>query len=99
MARIEKQYAVEILERYSHGHYGKTYYFGMYVPGFSKKDAEEVAIEMLSEMTFDEITKRCVDENPLSKPWTFWGDYPHWIGKPIGLENADRFFSCKAYIE
>lgn len=94
MAKKEKQYAVEVLEKHQHGRYGKRFYFGMYLPGFSKKDAEEVGIETLAEMTFNEINSRCVDEK--MKPWECWR-----IEKdtPIGIELANMFFCCKAYIE
>lgn len=97
----ERQYAVEVLEKHQHGRYGKRFYFGMYLPGFSKKDAEEVGIEMLAAMTFDEINNRCVDDG--MKPWQMWhqGDRERNNGKdaPIGFDLAEAFFSCKAYIE
>ena len=92
-----KQYAVEVVQRYSHGRYGKDFYFGMYVPGFSKKDAECVAIEMVSEMTFEEINNRCVDKG--QKPWQIYAEHEHGADKPIGIEQAEFFFDCKAYIE
>ena len=97
----EKQYAVELLEKHQHGKYGKEFYFGLYVPGFNKKDAEEVALETVSRMTFNEIVERTVDR---MKP--FWEILyrPHWLpdGKtdvPVGMEFAQRFFTFKAYIE
>lgn len=98
----ERQYAVEILEAHQHGRYGKQFYFGMYLPGFSKKDAEEVAIETLSTMSFEEIKSRCVDENRMY-PWECWHQREHERknGKdaPIGIELAESFYSCRAYIE
>lgn len=97
----EKQYAVEILESHQHGQYGKRFYFGMYVPGFSKKDAEEVAMEELAAMTWSEINSRCVTEKAL--PWSIWyqPEYERINGKDaaIGYKLARMFFSCKAYIE
>lgn len=102
MGRVEKQYAVEILERHQHGRYPKEFYFGMYLPGFSKKDAEEVAIETLSEMTFKEINERCVNGNKMH-PWQTWHQQEHerknGADAPIGFELAEAFFSCRAYIE
>ena len=96
----EKQYAVEVLERYQHGRYGKRFYFGMYLPGFSKKDAESVGIETLAGMTFDEINSRCVDDK--MKPWQCWhqGEHERENGKsaPIGMELAEAFFCCRAYV-
>lgn len=97
----EKQYAVEVLEKHQHGRYGKRFYFGMYLPGFSKKDAEAVGIEELAGMTFDEINKRCAEDG--MKPWEVWYQPEHEKknGKdcPIGFELAEMFFCCKAYIE
>ena len=98
----EKQYAVEILERHQHGRYGKQLYFGMYLPGFSKRDAEEIGIETLASMSFDEIKSRCIDPNRMY-PWECWHQHEHeskhGAGAPIGLDLAETFFSCKAYIE
>lgn len=93
----EKQYAVEVIQRYSHGRYGKDFYFGMYIPGFSKKDAEEVGMETLAGMTFDEINSRCVNNN--QKPWQIWDEHEYGNQKPIGFELAERYFVCRAYIE
>ena len=99
--KTEKQYAVEVLQRYSHGRYGKDFYFGMYLPAFNKKDAEEVGIETLAGMTWNEINSRCIDNK--QKPWMVWhqGEHEriHGADAPIGFENAEKFFSCKAYIE
>lgn len=97
----EKQYAVEVLEAHQHGRYGKRFYFGMYLPGFSKKDAEEVGMEELAGMTFAEINSRCIDDK--MKPWQCWHqeNYERQNGKDaaIGIELARMFFCCKAYIE
>ena len=93
----ERQYAVEVVERYAHGKYGKEFYFGMYLPGFSKKDAEEVGIETIATMTFDEINKRCVNDK--QKPWQMWDEGHHGKAKPIGFEMAEKYFTCRAYIE
>ena len=93
----EKQYAVEVIERYQHGRNGKEFYFGMYLPGFSKKDAEEVGIETLAAMTFEEINGRCIKDN--MKPWQIWDEKEHGTQNPIGFELAEKYFSCRAYIE
>jgi len=90
----QRQYAVEVLSKYSHGKYGKTFYFGFYLYGFSKTDAENVAAETLAEMTFPEISKRCVD---CGKPWETF-DYSRKDEK-IGFDMVDKYFSFKAYIE
>lgn len=101
MAKVERQYAVELLEKYQHGCYGKCFYFGLYVPGFSKKDAEEVALETVAGMSLNEIKERTVDSEK-----NFWGTLylPNWTPhgdptKPVGMEFAERFFTYKAYIE
>lgn len=97
----EKQYAIEVLEAHRHGKYGKQFYFGMYIPGFNKKDAEAVGIETLAEMTFKEINARCVDKK--MKPWEVWYQPEHerenGENAPIGIDLAEAFFSCRAYIE
>ena len=96
-----KQYAVEVLEGHQHGRYGKDYYFGMYLWGFNKKDAEDVGIEELANMSFREINERCIDDR--QKPWQMWHQQEHEreFGEdaPIGIENAEMFFTCRAYIE
>lgn len=97
MMKHERQYAVEILQRHSHGRYGKDFYFGMYVPGFSKKDAEEVALETLAQMTFAEIDERCVDNK--QKPWHLWIAREIGFDTKIGFDIAESYFTCKAYIE
>lgn len=96
-----KQYAVEVLERHQHGRYGKRFYFGMYLWGFNKKDAEEVGLEELAGMTFKEINARCVDDT--MKPWEAWHQHEHEQKRgedaPIGFDLAEAFFCCRAYIE
>ena len=96
-----KQYAVEVIQRHSHGRYGKDFYFGMYLCGFNKKDAEEVGIETLAQMTFNEINSRCVNDD--RKPWEVFDQCRHERenGKdaPIGVKLAERYFTCRAYIE
>ena len=94
--RKERQYAIEVLERHQHGKWGKEFYFGMYLPAFSKKDAEEVGIEELASMSFAEITSRCVDDR--KKPWQFFEDNNE-KDIPIGRSLAEKYFTCKAYIE
>ena len=90
----ERQYAVEILSRVKHGKYGRHFFFGMYLPGFSKKDAEEVAIEELAQMTINELQERTVDNMK-----DYWNIVHMDKTVPIGFENAEFFFHCKAYIE
>lgn len=98
MARKEKQYAVEILEKMQHGRWGKDFYFGMYVPGFSKKDAEEVALEMVAGMTFNEIKTATVDK--MKGFWNCCYDmYKKDHNKPVGFEFAEKYFTYRAYIE
>lgn len=99
--RQMKQYAVEVISAHQHGKYGKEFYFGMYLYGFNKKDAEAVGIETLAAMTFDEINARCIQQG--QHVWQVYhqGEYEHNNGKtaPIGFELAEKFFQCKAYIE
>ena len=95
--RETKQYAVEVTERFSHGRHGKTFYFGLYLCGFNKKDAEEVGYETLAEMTFDEINETCVSDG--MKPWQIYDQIAYGSDRPIGFELAEKYFQCKAYIE
>ena len=89
-----KQYAVEVLERIKRGHEERRYYFGMYLPGFNKKDAEEVGLETLAGMTFEEIESCCIRHD--EKPWELMMQKP--TGN-IGWDLACKYFSCRAYIE
>lgn len=99
--REPKQYAVEVVQKHQHGRYGKDFYFGMYLYGLNKKDAEEVGMEELAQMSFKEIDERCVDSK--MKPWHIWTKDEHertnGVDAPIGFENAEKFFACRAYIE
>ena len=99
MARKERQYAVECLEKVQHGRYEKEFYFGLYVPAFSKKDAQEVALEMVAGMTLDEIKTATVDK--MKSYWDyFYASHHHRDPKqPVGFEFAEEFFTYRAYIE
>lgn len=100
MARELKQYAVEVISKHSHGRYGKEFYFGMYLWGFNKKDAEEVGMETLAAMSIDEINSRSVqpiDWDWWTSAWLFKKE--HGTSAPIGFELAGEGFCCRAYIE
>lgn len=98
----ERQYAVEVLEKWQHGKYGKRFYFGLYVPGFNKADAEAVAEEVVAGMNFYELNSRCVDPEK-DKPWTVWHEAEqkrrNGENAPIGFDFTGKFFTFKAYIE
>ena len=97
--RQEKQYAVEVIERHQHGMHGKEMYFGLYVPGFNKSDAEEVAMETIAAMTFGEINSRCIKQGDFCHPWHVWDQPRIGTDTPIGFDMAEKYFTCKAYIE
>lgn len=97
----ERQYAVEVLERFQHGKYGKDFYFGLYVPGYNKKDAEQVAFETVAGMTFNEIKERTRDQ--VKSRWDIIYK-PAWLPdgnpeKPVGIKFVESFFTFKAYTE
>ena len=94
-----KQYAVECLGTYRHGKYGKDFYFGLYVPAYSKKDAIEAAITVVAEMSFDDIVEATIDENKCFWTQLVGHNYSKDKSQPVGLEFVETFFSFRPYIE
>lgn len=98
-----KQYAVEVLEKGSHGKYGKDFFFGMYLWGYNKQDAVDAAYTELSEMTIDELCERATDDKMKYYLNASFAIYMHnkeyGEDAPIGIEIAEKLFTCKAYIE
>ena len=99
MARETKQYAVECLGTYRHGKYGKDFYFGLYVPAYSKKDAIEAAITVVSEMSYQDIITATIDENKCFWTQLVGHDYDRDKSLPVGLEFVEKYFTFRPYIE
>lgn len=97
-----KQYEVEINEKSSHGRYGKENYTCWCLSHTSKAGAEDFAIDILSGKTWREFITE-VEEvkgkkiGPLDSIRFIVGSKGFKEDDYIGLENAERFFSFKAY--
>lgn len=83
----DKTYSVEVLEKYSHGKYGKTYFFGLCVSATSKKSAETFAEELVNEMDMNEFLFHCIDESKETARQYIFG---------MGMKKPELSF--KAYI-
>lgn len=57
-----KDYTVEVLEKYSHGPYGKQFYFGMIVCADNKQSAQSMVEELVDDMTDDEFIEWCTND-------------------------------------
>ena len=92
-----KQYAVEVLEKHSHGTYGKELYATWCLSETSKKGACSFASEILAGMSWREIF---VGNDKYSKLDDFMQEMhiPRGckLDDTIGYENADRCFSFRA---
>lgn len=90
-----KQYAVEILEHYSHGIYGKERYAAWCLSETSKKGACSFASEIVAGMTWRQILTEKYGEGSdniqkIHIPWKCQLD------DVIGYENANKCFSYRA---
>jgi hypothetical protein len=101
----ERQYEVEVYERYSHGCYGKQHYFGWILSSDKKANAESFALEILGRMTPNELHKE--SDGKLRTDVYGWhkfvptqdGKYKYVIldnDEPIGYEEAEKRFTVKA---
>ena len=99
MARETRQYAVECLGTYRHGKYGRDFFFGLYVPAYSKKDAIEAAITVIAEMSFNDIVEATIDGNKAFWKMLVGYHYRKDTSQPVGLEFVEKYFSFKPYIE
>lgn len=91
-----KQYAVEVLEKTSHGKYGKDTFQVWCLSETSKARAVEFGYEILAGMTYREIIKDYCEEHKCDI--RFMIPFCCESDKPIGYENAKRFFTVKAYL-
>ena len=90
-----KQYGVEVLEKRSHGIHGKDTYQVWCLSETSKERAVEFGYEILAGMTFREILKEYCEEHKCDVEMMIPFGYDN---KPLGYENAKRFFSVRAYL-
>lgn len=91
-----KQYAVEVLEKRSHGRYGKDVFQVWCLSETSKERVVEFGYEILAGMTYKEIIKDFAEEH--NHDIRFMIPFGCDNDKPIGYENAKRYFSVKAYL-
>lgn len=103
----EKQYEVEVYEKYSHGCWGKQHYFGWVLSSDKIANAESFALEILAGMTPNEICKE--SDGRLKYDPFIWhtfeptedGKYRYVVldpDKPIGYEMAEKRFTVKARV-
>lgn len=100
----ERQYEVEVYERYSHGCWGKTHYFGWILSSDKKANAESFTLEILAGMTPNEIHKE--SDGKFNASFGLFRYVPIGDGKyrsklidknePLGYEEAERRFTVKA---
>lgn len=57
-----KNYTVEVLGKYSHGRYGKTFYFGMIVSADNKQLAQSMVEELVNDMSDEEFIEWCTED-------------------------------------
>jgi len=90
------QYRVEVMEKISHGRHGKYTHFTLSLYGLNLKDAVEVAIETVAEMTFQEFKSRCdwQGEKDAYLDRILYENKNH--SGVIGLDLAGKYFSFRA---
>lgn len=93
-----KMYAVEVLERCSHGRYGKELMFQLCLCTTSIARAKDFAFDVLAGMTKNEILLACTNDSARSYIELLW-PLRNLNDTPIGFENAIKFFSTKAYFD
>ena len=97
-----KQYEVEVMAKNSHGRYGKEKYTCWCLGHTSKAGAEDFALDIISGKTWKEV----IEEIEILKDrkmgqleslrFVVWSNNYN-EDDIIGLANAERFFSFKAY--
>ena len=95
---MNKQYAVDVQEKYSHGRYGKQKYTSWCLSETSKQRACYFAAEIVAGMTWRELfdeNHRTIRED-IKIMWIPWGCQ---LDDLIGHENAEKYFTYKAYIQ
>lgn len=95
-----KQYRVEVMEHYNHGHHGKERFQVWGLSATSKKNACDFAYDIVAGMTWREIFAD--KENPDSTklmwmPWEARGQ--KGLDETIGYEWAETYFSYRAEVD
>lgn len=102
----ERQYEVEVYEKYSHGCWGKRHYFGWILSSDKKENAESFALDIIAGMSPNELVKEA--DGKMVPPgvcgWHTWEDLGNgkrrWVkldnDKPVGYEFAEGNFTVKA---
>ncbi len=102
----ERQYEVEVYERYSHGCYGKVHYFGWILSADKKENAESFALDIIAGMTPNELVQEANGRMvpPGVSGWHIWEKQENgkmkYIqldnNKPVGYNYAENNFTVKA---
>lgn len=90
-----KQYAVEVLEKVSHGIYGKEKYTVWSLSETSKQRACYFAAEIVAGMTWRELLREARPEELLS----MYVPFGCKLDDIIGYENAEKCFSYRAFLQ
>lgn len=91
----QRQYAVDVLERYSHGIYGKEKYTSWLLSETSKTRACCFAAEIVAGMTWREILTEARPEEYIN----MYVPFGCKLDDMIGHEGAEKYFSYRASIE
>lgn len=91
-----KQYAVEILERHTHGIYGKERYTVWCLSETSKKGACSFALEIVAGMTWRQILTEKYGEGSSHIQKSPYMSWKCELDDVIGYENANNCFSYRA---
>lgn len=104
----EKQYEVEIYEKYSHGHWGKQHYFSWVLSSDKIANAESFAIDILAGMTPNEVRKESDGRFYICNVCGLHtvkkqegGSYKYAkldLDEPFGYEEVERRFTVKARV-
>lgn len=92
---MTRNYAVDVLEKYSHGIYGKERYTSWRLSETSKQRACNFAAEIVAGMTWQEILSEARPDEYL-KMYVPTGCK---LDELIGHENAEKYFSYRAALD
>ena len=90
-----RQYAVEVLSKYSHGRYGKTKFCVWCLSEKSKQKACYFGYEVLAGMTWSEVFS---EKYPDTSAQALLVPHPNNLNDLIGYDNALKYFSCRAFL-
>ena len=92
---MTKNYAVDVLEKYSHGIYGKEKFTSWRLSETSKQRACSFAAEIIAGMTWQEILSEARPDEYLQ----MYVPAGCKLDELIGHENAEKYFSYRAVLD